>query len=68
VKLLSGELDRDALSPRWAADGAGIYFMSADKGNTGLHFIGLDGKIQKLAANVGSGTSAYRGGNLVHCC
>jgi dipeptidyl aminopeptidase/acylaminoacyl peptidase len=62
AKLLSGELDRDAFSPRWAADGSGVYFLSPDEGNTGLGFITLDGKIQSLATNVGSGTSAYGGG------
>jgi acylaminoacyl-peptidase len=61
-RLLTGELDRDALSPRWAQDGSGIYFLSADHGNTGLHFISLDGSLRKLADNVGSGTSAYGAG------
>jgi acylaminoacyl-peptidase len=62
ARLLTGALDRDAFSPRWAPDGSGVYFLSADHGNTGLHFISLDGKMRKLAGNVGSGTSAYGGG------
>jgi acylaminoacyl-peptidase len=61
-RLLTGDLDRDAFGPRWAPDGSGIYFLSADHGNTGLHFIALDGKLRKLAGNIGSGTSAYGGG------
>lgn len=61
-RLLTGDLDRDAISPRWAHDGSGIYFLSADHGNTGLYFITLDRSSRKLADNVGSGTSAYGGG------
>jgi dipeptidyl aminopeptidase/acylaminoacyl peptidase len=63
TRLLSGALDRDVQSPRWAHDGSGIYFLSADQGNTGLYFITLEGKIRKLASNIGSGTSAYGGGS-----
>jgi dipeptidyl aminopeptidase/acylaminoacyl peptidase len=61
-RLLTGDLDRDAISPRWAHDGSGVYFLSADHGNTGLYFITLDRSLRKLADNVGSGTSAYGGG------
>jgi acylaminoacyl-peptidase len=57
--LVSGSLDRDVQSPRWAPDGNSIYFLSADQGNTGLYSISLDGKVRKLTGNVGSGTSAY---------
>jgi acylaminoacyl-peptidase len=58
-RLLTGDLDRDAINPRWAHDGSGVYFLSADHGNTGLYFITLDRTLRKLADNVGSGTSAY---------
>jgi acylaminoacyl-peptidase len=62
ARVLTGQLDRDASSPRWAPDGRGVYFLSADHGNTGLYFVSLDGSLRKLAGNVGSGTSAYGGG------
>jgi acylaminoacyl-peptidase len=61
--LLSGPFDRDVQSPRWAHDGSGLYFLSADHGNTGLHFISLDGSDRKLASDLGSGTSAYGPGS-----
>jgi dipeptidyl aminopeptidase/acylaminoacyl peptidase len=61
-RLLSGALDRDVQSPRWASDGKGIYFLSADQGNTGLYFQPLQGSIRKVTGNIGSGTSAYGGG------
>jgi acylaminoacyl-peptidase len=62
ARLLSGNLDRDVVSPRWTPKSNGVLFMSADKGNTGLYVVTLDGSIQKLASNLGSGTSAYGGG------
>jgi acylaminoacyl-peptidase len=62
VRLLSGSLDRDASSPHWAADGSGVYFLSADQGNTGLYFVTVEGQIRKLTGNIGAGTSAYGGG------
>src|SRR5438094_3951898 len=61
-RVISGSLDRDAIAPRWAPDGGGIYFLSDDKGNTGLYFCSLDGNPKQLARNVGSGASAYGGG------
>jgi acylaminoacyl-peptidase len=59
---ISGAWDRDPVNLRWAADGSGLYFLSDSEGNTGLHFITLDGKVRKLLGNAGSGTSAYSGG------
>jgi acylaminoacyl-peptidase len=61
-RLLTGGLDRDAYSPRWAPDGSGVYFLSMDHGNTGLYFVAPDGSPRKLAGNIGSGTSAYGAG------
>jgi acylaminoacyl-peptidase len=62
TRLLSAVFDDDVQSPRWAHDGKGLYFLSADHGNTGLYFIDLNGGIRRLTANVGSTTSAYGGG------
>jgi acylaminoacyl-peptidase len=62
ARLVTGNLDRDIVGPKWAPDNSGIYFMSADKGNTGLHFTTLEGSLKKLTNNLGSGTSAYGGG------
>jgi acylaminoacyl-peptidase len=61
-RLLSESLDRDVANIRWSPDGSGIFFTSDDQGNTGLHFLTLDGPVKKLTANVGSGWSAYGGG------
>jgi dipeptidyl aminopeptidase/acylaminoacyl peptidase len=64
-RVISGKHDRDAASPRWAPDGRGVYFLSDDRGNTGLYYAPLDGAVQKLASNVGSSASAYGGGGAV---
>lgn len=59
---LTADLDRDVTGQRWAHDGRGIYFLSDDQGNTGLHFVTLDGHVRKLTGNVGGAGSAYGGG------
>jgi acylaminoacyl-peptidase len=61
-RLLTAGLDRDVESPRWAPDGRGIYFMSDDRGNTGLYHVALDGRVRQIARNAGTRTSAYSGG------
>jgi dipeptidyl aminopeptidase/acylaminoacyl peptidase len=61
-RLLSGPLDRDVQSPRWADDNSAIYFLSADLGDNGLYVSTLEGNIHRLCSHVGSGTSAYGGG------
>ncbi|MGH9334943.1 MAG: S9 family peptidase, partial [Vicinamibacteria bacterium] len=61
-RVLSEKLDRDVANIRWSGDGSGVYFTSDDQGNTGLHFMTLDGPVQKLTGNVGSSWSAYGGG------
>jgi acylaminoacyl-peptidase len=62
ARAVSGELDRDVTRHVWAADGSGIYFLSDDKGDTGLYFTMLDGTVRQIDSHVGSGTSAYGGG------
>jgi dipeptidyl aminopeptidase/acylaminoacyl peptidase len=59
---VTGGLDRDVASPAWAPDGSGIYFLSDEQGNTGLHFTSPDGKLTEIARQVGSTASAYGGG------
>lgn len=56
------DFDRDVDRPRWSPDSGGLYFLSSDKGNTGLHFTTLEGKVTQVARDVGSGMSASGGG------
>ncbi|MFN0122657.1 MAG: S9 family peptidase [Blastocatellia bacterium] len=60
-RLVTGALDRDAGNLRWATDGSGVYFVSADQGNTGLYFTTLDGRTKQIARNLGSGVNAGGG-------
>src|SRR5262249_31375083 len=54
-RVVLGNFDRDVDRPRWAPDSSGLYFLSSDKGNTGLHFATLEGKVTQVARDIGSG-------------
>lgn len=58
-QLLTGDLDRSVSSIQWSKDGEAIYFMYDDKGNTKVAQVDLNGKVKKLADNLG-GTSIGR--------
>ncbi len=57
-------LDRDAGSPRWSADGSGVFFTYDDRGHTRLAFSKLDGDKRDLAGNIGGGFGASPGGSF----
>jgi dipeptidyl aminopeptidase/acylaminoacyl peptidase len=65
-KMLTGGLDRTVSNIRWDAKGNGIYFNYDDKGNSKIAYVNLQGKVTKLADNMG-GTSIgrpYSGGSF----
>lgn len=47
-RLLAGNLPNSPESPQWAPDGSGLYFLLAEKGESNLYFVSLDGKIKKV--------------------
>ena len=51
-----GNLDRDVVNPTWSADSKGIFFQYDDQGDTKIAYISLDGKIERLAGNLGGAT------------
>ena len=64
-KLLTGALDRALQSPRWAGDGAGIFFNYSDRGNGKIGYVplkegkrntALTGEVEELAGDVGGTT------------
>lgn len=62
-RALTESYDRDVQSPRFSPDGSAIYFLSDNEGNTGLYRLTLaDGRIAKIAGDIGSTRSAYGGG------
>ncbi len=63
---VSVALDRSLSDLQWDAQGKGLYASYDDKGNTKIAHIGLDGKVRKLADDLG-GTSIgrpYSGGSF----
>jgi dipeptidyl aminopeptidase/acylaminoacyl peptidase len=47
------KLDRSISNPTWAKDSNGIYFQYDNHGNTKISFVNLNGKVEKLADNLG---------------
>ncbi|WP_425235370.1 S9 family peptidase [Ulvibacterium sp.] len=65
-KEISQDLDRTVSDLVWDSKGNGLYFSYDDKGNTKIGHINLNGKVAKLADNMG-GTSIgrpYAGGSF----
>ncbi|MCG8607095.1 S9 family peptidase [bacterium] len=52
-KLITGDLDRGVGRPRWSGDGKGVYVQYDTEGNTRIAYVGLNGKVQDLASDVG---------------
>lgn len=66
TKVISQALDRGVSNIKWDAKSTGLYFAYDDKGNSKVAHISLDGKVNKLADNMG-GTSIgrpYAGGSF----
>jgi dipeptidyl aminopeptidase/acylaminoacyl peptidase len=63
---LLASLDRDVEDPVWSADGASLLFQYDDRGRTRIARVGLDGKSEVLAADVGglSLGRPYSGGSF----
>ncbi|NAS10772.1 S9 family peptidase [Poritiphilus flavus] len=64
-KVLSESLDRSVANLKWDNKSGGIYFTYDDKGNTKIGYISLDGKLSKLADDLGGTTLGrpYAGGS-----
>ncbi len=66
ARVVTGDLDRSASNPVWAADGSGVFFQYDDRGNSKVAFATLDGNVEVLAGDLG-GTSygrPYGGGSF----
>lgn len=47
------ELDQGISNPTWSTDGTGLYFMYDEYGNTKIGYTDLNGKVTKIADDVG---------------
>ncbi|MBL8958925.1 MAG: S9 family peptidase [Gemmatimonadetes bacterium] len=63
-RVLSSRIDNSVAAPQWAADGSGVYVDLAEKGNTKVALIALDGSYRVVASNMGGTFGAYGGGNF----
>ncbi len=63
-KMLWGDLPSSPANIIWATDGSGVYTMIAERGESNLYFIPVDGKIRKVTSGVHliSGLSISRTG------
>ena len=52
-RSLTSKLDRSVGGVQWAADSRGLYFQYSDKGNSKVAYADLNGKVSKLADNLG---------------
>jgi dipeptidyl aminopeptidase/acylaminoacyl peptidase len=43
MRKISGDLDRDPLNLRWAADGSGVFFDTQDRGSQNVYFAAVGG-------------------------
>ena len=66
VRSLTSALDRDAAAPRWSGDGRRVFFQYADHGTIRLAAVDLEGKMTRLADDVGGEdiTRPYTGGSF----
>jgi len=51
-RALTGDLDRDPGTPRWAPDGTGLYFTAQDHGTSNIYFAALRGGARKVTDGV----------------
>ena len=63
-RVLTDKLDRSVARPVWAADGRSIYVAYADRGDTRVARVGLDGSVTAVASGLTGGAldRPYSGG------
>jgi len=57
LEILTGDLDRSAEGPQWAADGSGIHFHFDDRGQRKVGFVALEGEVTGEVRTVVEGLS-----------
>ncbi len=51
-RLLAGDLPNSPYYYTWAADGSGLYYLMAERGESNLYFLSTTGKINKITEGV----------------
>lgn len=52
-RVVTAGFDRDVEKPRWDSRGDGVYFQYDDEGTTRIGYVDLDGRVRKIADDVG---------------
>ena len=65
-RIVGSAFDRDVSAPVWSPDGTGLFASTSEQGNGKLVFIGLDGRVQAVASDLGGGDLGrpYSGGTF----
>lgn len=67
ARVVSGAFDNSVSNPQWAADSKSLYVQSDERGNTHVLRFAVTGTAnaspERIAVNLGSGSSAYSGGS-----
>lgn len=65
-RLLAGDLPSSPYSHTWAADGSGLYYLMAEKGESNFYFVSTAGNINKITEGVHylSGLSLAKNGQV----
>ena len=66
ARVLTADLDRSVGQPKWAADGRSVYVSYADRGDTKVARVGLDGSVTPVASGLTGGAldRPYSGGGF----
>jgi acylaminoacyl-peptidase len=48
IKVLTGTLDRDVMSPQWSSDSRTLYFLADDRGSTHVYAARNDGTVRQV--------------------
>jgi dipeptidyl aminopeptidase/acylaminoacyl peptidase len=52
IRKISGDLDRDPGTLRWAPDGSGVYFAAGDRGTSNVWFAAVSGGARQVTTGV----------------
>ena len=51
-RVISGDFDRSVSNLTWAPDGSGLYFAANNEGNRNVHFVSVNGGVERVTEGV----------------
>lgn len=52
ARIISGDFDRSVRNLTWAPDGRGLYFAANNEGNRNVHFVSVNGGVERVTDGV----------------